>query len=254
MLRILLIVPLNEEFAEVLKILKSLRHEVREGEFLYTLDAQNSDITITGVVLGDAGPMPAAQRVERLIGLLNPMLIVVMGIAGSLSGDVKLGDVVVAEEVDHYLANSKAKPASDNAFHFSMSGRHVRTSHSIIQAIRNFEFAAANIYQEWKLACKSANSTVPVYKLGHIACGDSVGDGVEFKRFLLAHNRKFLALEMESSGVAESAMARSVPIPLLILRGISDNAQDKQELDETSKGAWRAAAAENATLFLIHSW
>ena len=252
MLRILLVVPLNEEFTEVLKILRGLRHEVRDGEFLYTLDSQNRDITITGVVLGEAGPMPAAQRVERLIGLVNPTLIVVMGIAGSLSKDVKLGDVVVAEEVDHYLANSKTNPANDGTFHLLMSGRHVRTSHLIIQAIRNFEFAAANIYHAWQLACKSENSPTPVYKLGHIACGDSVGDAVEFKTFLLAHNRKFLAMEMESSGIAESAMARPIPIPLLILRGISDNAQDKQELDETSKGSWRAAAVRNATLFLTH--
>jgi hypothetical protein len=44
----------------------------------------------------------------------------------------------------------------------------------------------------------------PIHKLGHIACGNSVCDSQEFKDFLLLkRDRKYIAIEMESSGVAE---------------------------------------------------
>jgi nucleoside phosphorylase len=253
MLNILLVVPLAEEFSEIRKTFVITKHEVKEGEFLYIVEPPRSGITITVVVLGDSGPTPAAQRAERLIRLVNPSLIVVIGLAGSLSDDVRLMDVVVAEEIDHYLANSKTKPSKDGGFALLMSGRHNRTSHSILQVVRNFEFASPGIYNEWQSECltRTTATTAPKHKLGHLACGDSVSDSKEFKDFLLAHSdRKYVAIEMESSGVAEAAAARTTPIPLLILRGISDNAEGKVELDSTSKGAYRTAAVGNAASFL----
>jgi nucleoside phosphorylase len=100
---------------------------------------------------------------------------------------------------------------------------------------------------------RTANNAPPKHLLGHIACGDSVGDSTEFVAFLTDQcDRKYVALEMESSGVAEAASARGTPIPLLILRGISDRCAQKNTLDRTSEGRWRVAAVANAASLLHH--
>jgi nucleoside phosphorylase len=136
MLKILLVVPLDLEFQEVLKIFPLLGTELHTDEFLHTLQSPSQEAEIVAVILGEPGPTPAAQRTERLIALVAPNLIVVTGIAGALSEDLNLGDVVVAEEIDHYLANSKAVP-TQTGFGFLTSGRHVRTLYTLLQASRN---------------------------------------------------------------------------------------------------------------------
>lgn len=250
---ILLIVPLTEEFAEIEKVFRVTNYVKKEGEFIYELAPNGVSCTIAAAILGEPGAAPAASRVERLISVLNPQLVVVIGIAGSLSKDLKLGDVVVAEEVDHYLANSKAVDGPAGTFQLRTSGRHIRTNHPILQIVRNFQFAGRSQFEHWQGECKDRTSSFPKYELGRVACGDSVGDSQEFKNFLLSQiDRKSIALEMESSGVAESTFSRDKPIPLLVLRGISDLATNKSTLDEASNGLWRRAAAQNAASFLDH--
>jgi adenosylhomocysteine nucleosidase len=253
--KVLLIVPLPEEFDEVLRIFPSKGYERVDDEFLYDLGTIG-EIQVTGAVLGEAGPVPAAQRTERLISLCSPELIAVTGIAGGLSTDMDLADVVIAEEINHYLANSKVVAADSPHFRFELSGRVSRTSYPLLQVIRNFRHAAPDLYADWEQECAARVARLGITRrprvgIGHIACGDSVGDSPEFIAFLKQRSdRKYVALEMESSGVAEAASARRDPVPLLILRGISDRSHDKGELEEASKGSWRVAAVANAVAYL----
>lgn len=253
MTNLLLVVPLEEEFRETVKLLPIRDHSVQQHEHVYELQSPSDAFKISAAVLGEPGPTVAAQRSERLIALTRPSLTALTGIAGSLSKDATLGDVVVAEEIDHYLANSKARDADSSAFQLSTSGRHFRTAHPILQALRNFEFAVPQLYAAWRAECASRTGLAePNLRIGRVAVGDSVGDSQAFGHFLLNQDRKYVALEMESSGVAESAFARAVPVPLLILRGISDHSHGKELLDTESKGQWRRAAAGNAASLLAH--
>jgi len=64
-------------------------------------------------------------------------------------------------------------------------------------------------------------------------------------------NRKFMAIDMEAAGVAAAAAERIHPLPCLVVRGMSDPANEgKKILDKQGKGAWRRYCVRNATSLL----
>ena len=53
------------------------------------------------------GEQRAGRVTQRLLQQFTPATVVVLGIAAGISKDVKLGDVVVADQVESYLQQSK---------------------------------------------------------------------------------------------------------------------------------------------------
>jgi nucleoside phosphorylase len=69
---------------------------------------------MVGTVLNQMGNPASAQQTERLLqtfGADGPGLVVVLGIAGRLDDDLRLGDVVVADQVTNYGVRSKVADA-----------------------------------------------------------------------------------------------------------------------------------------------
>ena len=87
--------------------------------------------------------------------------------------------------------------------------------------------------------------------LGAIASGNVVAASSAFVDELKSINRKFVAIDMEAAGVASAAAERIHPIPCLVVRGMSDRANEgKKILDEQDNGAWRRYCVRNAASFL----
>jgi hypothetical protein len=79
-----------------------------------------------------------------------------------------------------------------------------------------------------------------------------VGAAKAFTDELLEIDRKFLALDMEAAGVVKAASDRLNPVRVLVVRGISDFADErKKEIDNQGKGAWRRLGVRNATSFCV---
>lgn len=93
--------------------------------------------------------------------------------------------------------------------------------------------------------------TVKVH-VGHVASGPLVGSSAEFKALLAKHNRNYLALDMESAGIARTAHNHPDRPFTIIVRGISDPSDERKELlDEKTGDAVRQWALQNA-LRLFH--
>lgn len=226
--------------------------------FFYELNFSDNTSVIACIV-GDMGPLPAAQATNRLLACASVKLIAVLGLAGSLDSDVLLGDVVIAGEVNEFLAKSKAVQSSDG-YEFKFSGRHTRMDYSLREVVDHFDVHGGDPFRAWsdattveykKLNPNSDLCNCPAkLHVGSMASGDIVGAAKAFTKELLEIDRKFLALDMEAAGVAKAAADRLHPVKVLIVRGISDFADErKAEFDQQGKGAWRQMCVRNATTF-----
>lgn len=267
-----IVVALEEEFAILCDIL-SLAPCKREGKqyycFQYSGQHQRSYQGVATFV-GDMGPTDTSVVVQELVTEWQPQTIIMLGIAGALDRDIKLGDVVVATVVDNYLANAKATSTStDEGFAFHLSGDPYRCSHELIEQVRHFQFAYALGYNAWRTMCFDSLQDVFTKKnqrqairdgllhketklvTGHIASGSIVGTTAAFARFLRGRDRKYAALEMEAAGMLTAVNRMKAAPQTLVIRGISDFADErKQAFDAMNNGGFRRYAMGNTVHLL----
>src|ERR1700675_512321 len=58
--------------------------------------------SIVATLSKETGPVPATLLTERIIARWNPAYIILLGIAGSFSKDIRLGDVIVSQQIFYY--------------------------------------------------------------------------------------------------------------------------------------------------------
>jgi nucleoside phosphorylase len=122
-----LIVALQEEFKVIFpRINPKAVYDKEIEHYFYLFDHQSlSGCTYRCVAtfIGGMGPVKAALSTDRLVRSYSPLVVVNIGIAVSMDNDLLLGDVIVAEQADDYLYQSKAVSASNgNGFEFKLRG------------------------------------------------------------------------------------------------------------------------------------
>jgi nucleoside phosphorylase/HEAT repeat protein len=266
-------IALKEEFIEFYKRIEDNCEVVRNshtGNYYYLFQYQSPadskhQYRCVATLAGEVGANKAGLITQRLITDWEPNTLVMMGIAASLDKDVRLGDVVVASQVDAYLENSKAvKADAYDGFSFTLGGEVYRNTANLINYVRNFEFVHANSFRSWLQSCsKELRELVdgevlgdlvskglvrePVQLFdGHLASGSTVGAAEAFTRWLKTRDRKYLALEMEAAGLMSAVYESTLIKETLILRGISDYGDErKAELDAVKGGGLRRYAMRN---------
>src|SRR5579862_4265704 len=144
-----IIVPLIEEFRVLSSVFPITSTESYDGISYYTLNVGDLGIQLRATVLGDMGKTLASQLTEKFINYVSPKVIILLGIAGAIDKNMKLGDVVVASEINEFQANSKAVPRG-KSFILSYSGNHWKTDFAFVQCATNLEFSDPSLYQEWR--------------------------------------------------------------------------------------------------------
>jgi nucleoside phosphorylase len=255
-----IIVPLAEELRYVQQVASKLESISHAGTYFYSLDF--GAVSVVCYVAGQMGTLPALQAATRLLQFAEVKMLVVLGVAGALDSEVSLGDVVVATEINEFQANSKAE-SIEGGYEVHYSGRHWSLDFQIREALMNFEFSGKRFFDDWQTATdihyadlgiteKVEVTCPPSVHFGPIASGNVVAASPAFVSELKRIDRKFVAIDMEAAGVAFAAGERIHPLPCLVVRGISDRADDKKKvLDGQGKGAWRRYAVRNATTFLV---
>ena len=123
-----IVIALKEEFEELAPQIKTRSHynpDIKQYYYLFERSIANHVTPYRCVVtfMGSMGPTDAGMVGDRLIAQFNPGTIVSIGIAGSMDKDVLVGDVVVADQTDEYLASSKAIETEDKqGWDFQYSG------------------------------------------------------------------------------------------------------------------------------------
>ena len=163
------------------------------------------------IVQCGVGKVNAAMCAQILCSCYGVTHLVNTGIAGSLCADLDIGDLVVSRDAMYHDFDC-------NAFgypHGKVPGMDVIAFPADETMIRH-AFAAA----------ESVNSGHT--KMGRIASGDQFVASKELKDKIIATTQG-LCTEMEGAAIAQTAYRNG--IPFVILRAISDKADDSAEMD-----------------------
>jgi nucleoside phosphorylase len=216
----------------VLGLLDGADEDVHHGT-VYTsgrYESPTSKWTVHTVLIG-AGGDSAAVEAERAINHFGPEVALFVGVAGGIK-DVSLGDVVVATDIYGYEAGK----ATDSFIARAHVGR---SNHLLVQRAQRERQTAA-----WFEAADA-----PAVVVAPIAAGAKVVASTRSPtyRFIRKHYDQAVGVEMEGAGFLEAAHANS-EVKALVIRGISDLLDDKEEAD---RDGWQKRAADHAALFAV---
>jgi nucleoside phosphorylase len=263
-----IVVALKEEFRELFDVIEDRCQLVEDGDrHYYRFDTPgppgSGPYRCIATFAGEMGPTTAGVVTEKTLERWRPTTVVNLGIAAGIHDDVRVGDVVVASQVDNYLDSAKATGPGQ----FQRSGNGYQTDHALLERVRNFEFTHATLAQRWRseagerlggleidvdvLVKEGLLRDQPEQLEAHIASGPVVAADADFVAWVREGDRAYKVLEMESGGLVTAAHMSAHGTKALVLRAVSDFGDDrKARLDSVGRGALRRYAMRNTIEFL----
>jgi len=207
-----------------------------QGIFTYNGKSRKS-LKVAIAEIGQ-GNINAAKRTEMAIQYFNPSVILFVGVAGGIK-DVKLGDVVAADKVYDY-EYGKAEAT------FKTRPELYRSTPPMIERARKVR-NNKKWHRRFKNRLKKAPNSNPQIFVGHIASGDKVLASPEapLYEFIRDNYNDALAIEMEGYGFLEAVNSHP-NVKALVIRGISDLIENKEESD---KSGFQKIASQHASAF-----
>ena len=197
-------------------------------------DRQFYEIVVTQ--LPDVGEVDAALAASDCINEWNPKAVLMVGIAGAARDDVKLGDLVLGQEVYFY------ERCKDTLTGELLEPKLYPADATLWDRVTNVAFWDALI----PVPRPDGQEIRPKIHPEVIASGERVIANPEIRAKIASGNRKIAAIGMEGYGVSAAAWKRDPPVPCLEIRAISD-AADAQKND-----TWQPYAAAVAAEFTKH--
>ena len=196
---------------EVEILLSAMNNKVEKtiaGSTFYEGTLENLEVVVVQCGVGKVNAAICAQILCSCFGITH---LVNTGIAGSLCADLDIGDLVVSTDAMYH---------DFDCVHIGypygkVPGMHV-TSFPADEAMIGYAFDAAE-------AVNPGHT-----KKGRVASGDQFVAVKELKEKIIA-NTQGLCTEMEGTSIAQTAYRNG--LPFVILRAISDKADDSAEMD-----------------------
>lgn len=185
------------------------------------------------VVQCGVGKVNAALCAQILCDCYGVTAIVNTGIAGSLCTELDIADLVISRDAIHH------------DFDLRFWGRPVGQ-------VPGFDVTAFPADEKLvELAFQAAEAVNPGHnKVGRVASGDQFICSREQKETIIA-NTQAVCAEMEGASIAHAAYRNGVPF--VILRAISDKADDSAEMDYPTFEALAAQRCAQVTMLLAKS-
>lgn len=203
------------------KITKKANMEFYEG----SLNGTAAVIVKCGI-----GKVNAGICVQILADLFQVTHIINTGIAGSLQAQIDIGDIVV----------------STDALYHDMDVTIFGYQLGEVPQIGRLEFVAdENLIALAKSSCEEVNPDVHVFT-GRVVSGDQFISSKEVKDKII-DNFHGLCTEMEGAAIAHASFLNE--IPFVIIRAISDKADDSAEMDYPT---FERQAAEHSAKLVEH--
>ncbi|MDF2609918.1 MAG: hypothetical protein K0R92_1392 [Lachnospiraceae bacterium] len=164
------------------------------------------------VVRSGIGKVNAAICAQILVDEFEVEIVINTGIAGSLRNEINIGDIVI----------------STDAMHHDMDVTGFGHEYGIIPRMETSVFTAdTKIVDIAYNVCKKVNPDINVY-CGRIVSGDQFINDKGKKQWIVDHFQGYCT-EMEGAAIAHTACLNQ--IPFLIVRAISDKADDSAHMD-----------------------
>ena len=193
---------------------------------------------VVAVTLADVGNVNAGLHTASCIQHLQPHYVFMVGIAGGLSEDVTLGDVVVSNQVIYYEI-AKETPAGSKPY-----PKETPVNRKLLNGARSYN-TDWHTFIRAKRPNGPTRNEVPRVHFAPIASGEKVKADANRASELKQWNPKLAAVEMESFGVGEAAARSDNSSRFIAFRGISDYA------DESKNDDWQEYAADSAAAFTV---
>ncbi len=216
---------MDEEVAQIVEVMEiSETYEKASMVFrMGTLDGKDVVIVRSGI-----GKVNAAVCTQILVDKFNVDYVINTGIAGSLRAEINIADVVLSDDVLHHDMDAAG-------FGYPL-GQIPRMDVLSFQADKR-------LIELGKAACKKAAPKVGVH-VGRVVSGDQFISDKAVKDRLIQNFDGFCT-EMEGAAIAQTAYLNKVPF--LILRAISDKADDSATMDYPT---FEAMAIQNSVEIL----
>ena len=189
-----------EEVVLVVDALAHVKEKSYAGATYYTGERNGKQVVVCCAGIGKANAAAAAQV---LITYFGADVIFFSGIAGNMSTEIGIGDVVVSETLCYH-------DAEDRMLAQSMPGTALYTADSFLIDV----------------ACKACEAVGVRHIVGKIATGDQFIGDPELKKDI-ARRCAPHCVEMEGAAVAQIAMRNH--IPFVVVRAMSDNSDEAIE-------------------------
>ncbi|MDH3376854.1 MAG: 5'-methylthioadenosine/S-adenosylhomocysteine nucleosidase [Gammaproteobacteria bacterium] len=234
-----IITALPKELHAVLDQLDRFRRvDGPDGRTYYEAETEGGcDIVATSMT--SMGATDAALVTNKLLAQYEPGRLLLTGIAGALSDDVALGDIVVAEQVvDYELAKIRDEEVETR---WSVYRNDPILLHRAKQWIGN----------EWMsdiVAPPPSSAPLgfePRIHFGVVMSGNKVVANRAVARNLLSFWRRALAVEMEGAGVGAALYHHDAAIPFTLIKGVCDRADSRKNDD------WQAYAASASAAYAL---
>jgi len=199
---------MTEEIETLVEKLESKTQSNRTGSTFYEGKLEGLNVVIVQCGVGKVNAAMCAQTLCDLYGVTH---LVNTGIAGSLCADLDIGDLVVSED----------------AMYHDMDAVHFGYPYGKVPGMDVTAFPADKTMIDY--AWTAAETVNPGHtKIGRVASGDQFVAVKELKERIIA-NTNGLCTEMEGAAIAQVAYKNG--LPFVILRAISDKADDSAEMD-----------------------
>jgi adenosylhomocysteine nucleosidase len=163
------------------------------------------------IVQCGVGKVNAAMCTQVLCDLFDVTHLVNTGVAGSLCADLDIGDLVVSED----------------AMYHDVDAVHFGYPYGKVPGMDTTEFPADKTLIGYAFA--AAEAVNPGHtRIGRVASGDQFIAQKELKEKIIA-NTQGVCTEMEGTAIVQTAYRNG--IPFVILRAISDKADDSAQMD-----------------------
>jgi 5'-deoxynucleotidase YfbR-like HD superfamily hydrolase/nucleoside phosphorylase len=231
----------------------------------YRIDLEHIEAELVIVCPDEVGTLVALSETEKILSKKDFDFFFNIGIAGGMSDDIRVGEILIPSVIDNYMENVKITDKKEK-LSFAFSGDPYKPNFTLYSNIISATIKRASWYSEWlrdREEClvraigsnlpediSQLISTKPNVKGGRLASGTVLAASSELKVTLKSNrDRKFLGVEMEAAGVAKACHQSFHTVPFLAIKAISDPASKKEKsiLDNFHEGVFREWGMGNAT-------
>lgn len=209
------------EVAEIKELMESITSEQISGTIYYTGKIYGKDVVVAKCGVGKVN---AAVCTQAMIMKYAPDVIINIGVAGSLSSKLDIGDLVISDHVVHH--------------DFDISALNEPLGY--IQEIDKIHIPSSKLVAEKIYSSANELENVNVY-VGTIASGDQFVCNQDRKNAIV-NNFNAMCTEMEGAAIGHVCYLNNVDF--CIIRAISDKADGSAHMDFPT---FARIAAKNST-------
>jgi len=212
-----------EEMDKIIATISNKQIVERGSRIYYRGELYGQDVV---AVFSRWGKVAAATTATHLILEFNVDRIVFTGVAGGISPELNVGDVVIGQRL--YQHDMDARPLM-RRFEIPLTGKTsyetpLQNVDTMAQAVHNFLINN----KEFRKILIENNINNPKMLIGDIASGDLFISSKEMKNALIKNLPSVVCAEMEGAAVAQ--VCDDFGVPLVVVRVISDSADEQAHI------------------------